>query len=281
MPRNDSDVYSLPSGVIVTTGENILPSQHNPALLDFASDANAARPIVSGGTGAVTAPGARTNLGLVIGTNVQAYSANLQSLSGLTLASDKLVYATGASTLSLSDLTAAGRALLDDADAAAQLVTLGIDATAAELNVLDGATDHDTAAWEAGTATEPGAPSPADVAAAIAEQVEFLSGSYAASSEISFTLPSGHSFSHGLGSKPRQFGAKLVCTTADLNYDAGDEVELSGYSDAGAAVAASIWANATSVGVRLGNSYTIGNKTTSAFSAITATSWRVVLWAIK
>lgn len=35
-------------------------------------------------------------------------------------------------------MTAAGRALMDDANAAAQLVTLGITATAAELNVLDG-----------------------------------------------------------------------------------------------------------------------------------------------
>jgi hypothetical protein len=36
--------------------------------------------------------------------------------------------------------TAAGRALLDDASAAAQIATLGITATAAELNVLDGIT---------------------------------------------------------------------------------------------------------------------------------------------
>ena len=35
--------------------------------------------------------------------------------------------------------TAAGRALLDDASAAAQLITLGLTATAAELNKLDGA----------------------------------------------------------------------------------------------------------------------------------------------
>ena len=36
--------------------------------------------------------------------------------------------------------TAAGRAILDDANAAAQLVTLGLSATAAELNALDGIT---------------------------------------------------------------------------------------------------------------------------------------------
>ena len=37
-------------------------------------------------------------------------------------------------------MTTAGKALLDDADAAAQIVTLGVNATAAELNIMDGGT---------------------------------------------------------------------------------------------------------------------------------------------
>jgi hypothetical protein len=43
----------------------------------------------------------------------------------------------------------------------------GVTATAAEINLLDGAVDHNTAAWETGTATDSGLPSPADVKAAI------------------------------------------------------------------------------------------------------------------
>lgn len=43
----------------------------------------------------------------------------------------------------------------------------GATVTTAELNLLDGAVDHATAAWETGTATDPGVPSPADVKAAI------------------------------------------------------------------------------------------------------------------
>lgn len=86
--------------------------------------------IADGGTGGASAAAARAALGLTVGAEVQAHHPTLTALSGLALAADRLPYADGAGTLALATFTAAGRALLDDADAAAQRATLGLGALA-------------------------------------------------------------------------------------------------------------------------------------------------------
>ena len=94
--------------------------------------------IADGGTGASTASDARTNLGLVIGTNVQAYDAALASIAGLTTASGEIIYTTASDTYATTTITAAGRAILDDADASAQRTTLGLGTLATQNGSFSG-----------------------------------------------------------------------------------------------------------------------------------------------
>ena len=106
------------SGLVISSGEIALD-------LD-ASGISGSLGIADGGTNATTASAARTNLGVAIGSDVQAHGAILDDLSGLTQAANKGVFFNTGNSAATFDLTAAGRALLDDADAAAQRTTLGL-----------------------------------------------------------------------------------------------------------------------------------------------------------
>jgi hypothetical protein len=93
--------------------------------------------LMGNGSSAITTATAGTDYlaPAAIGVTVQAYDAGLQSIAGLTTAADRMLYTTASDTYAVTTLTAAGRAILDDADAAAQRTTLGLG-TVATLNSI-------------------------------------------------------------------------------------------------------------------------------------------------
>lgn len=133
MARNGSGVYSLPPGSTVSNGDTSKASDVNTPLQDIEADLNAARPIVAGGTGATTAAGALSNLGLTATAaelnlldGVTATTAELNLLDGVTATTEEINYVDGVTSNIQTQL-----------DVKAPLVTPGAALTIVDTNDLE------------------------------------------------------------------------------------------------------------------------------------------------
>jgi hypothetical protein len=133
--------------------DTIISSSNSDAAVDFAAGTKnvfctlpASKSVILDASGNIVANNGSnlTNLNasnLATGTVDNArLDADLAAIGGLTSAADKGIQFTGSGTAGTYDLTTAGKALLDDADAAAQRTTLGLGSIA-QLNTVTLTTD--------------------------------------------------------------------------------------------------------------------------------------------
>lgn len=130
---NDAELTSIAG---VTSAANALPYYTGSGTATTTTLSSFGRTLIDD----ADATTARSTLGVVIGTNVQAQDGELAALAGLTSAANALPYFTGAGTAATTTLTSAARSVLDDTTTGAMLTTLGAQPADADLTALAGLT---------------------------------------------------------------------------------------------------------------------------------------------
>lgn len=97
---------------------------------------------------------------------VSGKPATITSLAALTTAADQVIYSSGANTLAVAALTAFGRSLIDDADAAAARTTLGLGSIATLSSVANANLANMADASIKGRASGAGVGAPTDLTGA-------------------------------------------------------------------------------------------------------------------
>lgn len=248
MPRNGSGVYSKVPGTEAVSGQAASSSDYNAQVDDLVADANAARPIVAGGTGAATAAAARTNLG------AQEQDALL----------DDFVAQGGLGSLG----TASAEDFTDDDDLAVDPGNVGSRGNmAAAIGAAVNALAVDQGDWNTGTSTDEGTITPAKLAAVFDAVLPetFESGAQTITANTLLTV------AHGLSATPRHFHGSLECVTTQAGYAVGDflNYDLVYQSTSTSDVGCACWADATNVYVRFSGTPLATYTTSGVFTSLT------------
>lgn len=102
-------------------------------------------------------------------------------------------------------------------------------------------------------------------------------GAQFVSAEQTITFGSILTIAHGLGARPKDIAAFLVCKIAQLGYAVDDLVEIAAWSEAGTPRGVKISADASNIFLAVASAgVNILNKTTGGFAPITPANWKVI-----
>lgn len=210
----------------------------------------------AGGTAltAVTAATARTNIG------AQASDATLTSLSALGTAADKVAYTTGVDTWAETSLTAAGRALIDDASAAAQRTTLGSTSVGDAVFIAASTAAARTAIEAAGTGVANTFVGGQSVGNGTAATTLMINGSGGTTLQIIGNTGSARLIDFFSGASLR--ARLIVSSTAESGGNAGSDVRFDLFDDAAALITNAVQIKRSTGAIIFGNptgSYQGGN----------------------
>ena len=92
------DAGSSANEVLLLNGSGQIPAVDGSLITGITATDSTKLAIASNLSDLNNAGTARTNLGVAIGSDVQAYDAGLDSIAGLTTAADKMIYTTASDT---------------------------------------------------------------------------------------------------------------------------------------------------------------------------------------